>query len=170
MACKRVIKTNMGIHSLSASQLWRPHSHTTVFPPSKCMMSPATSRHAANLAPNGIFPLTSSKHVIMGSDWKGVYGGGGLWPHNVFSWPKNWYAVCNLSPWVNCRNVGLLRTPSGFSQRGEWNVPFLGRKMPLFALFETIKFFPTMALTTVAFPQGGTGQRDNSWTHASEEH
>ncbi|XDV33885.1 hypothetical protein PO909_004132 [Leuciscus waleckii] len=26
--------------------------------------------------------------------------------------------------------------------------------MPLFALLETMKFFPTMALTTVAFPQG----------------
>ncbi len=45
-------------------------------------------------------------------------------------------------------------------------MPFLGRKMSLFALFETFKFFPT----TETFPRGGTGHRDNSWRRASEEH
>ncbi len=54
MACKRVIKTNIGIRSLSASQLRCPHSHSSVFPPSKCMMSPVTSRRIVSLALNGI--------------------------------------------------------------------------------------------------------------------
>lgn len=171
MACKRVIKTNMGIQSLSASRLWRPRSHTHRFfhhlsvwchqqlPDIQQIWHQTEDFHS--------HPANTSLWGLIGRVYM-VYGG--LWPHNVFSWPKNRYAVCNLSPWVNGRNVGLLRTLSGFSQCGEWNVPFLGRKMPLFALFETIKFFLTMALTTVTFPQGGTGQRDNSWTHASKEH
>ncbi len=54
MACKRVIKTNIGIHSLSTCLLWSPHLHASVFPSSKCMMSPVTSRRTVSLAQNGI--------------------------------------------------------------------------------------------------------------------